>query len=153
RMLEHFHEGNLTYRVPGIQAKVPSAYVEVSQELADERGIRDGALVRVVSPFGQVKLRAVVTDRVLGKEIYIPMNSAANEEAVNLLTSSASDKDVDTPAYKDMKVRLEVLEDTGAPPLVRGNYRLATPNPQPGVQVEKKWARADYSPLIEQPIP
>jgi formate dehydrogenase major subunit len=149
RMLEHFHEGNLTYRVPGIRQKVPDAWVEISRELAAERGIQDGDWVRVVSPYGAVKLRATVTDRVSGKEIYIPMNSV--EAAVNLLTSSAADKDTHTPAFKDMKVRLEPVGNQGRPPIARGNFRLGRPRPLPGVQVEKKWARPDYQPLVGQP--
>ena len=32
RLLEHFHEGNLTYRVEGIREKVPDTFVEVSPE-------------------------------------------------------------------------------------------------------------------------
>jgi formate dehydrogenase major subunit len=39
RLLEHFHEGNLTYRVPGIHAKTPDVFVEVSPQLAQARGI------------------------------------------------------------------------------------------------------------------
>ncbi|MBX6353151.1 MAG: formate dehydrogenase subunit alpha [Thermoflavifilum sp.] len=153
RMLEHFHEGHLTYRVPGIRQKVPSSYVEISPELAKERGIQDGMLVRVVSPYGAVKLRAVVTDRVSGKELYIPMNSAADEEAVNLLTSSESDTATHTPAYKEMNVRLEVIDFKPCPsPIVKGNPRLGQPNPRPGVEVEQKWAREDYRPLVG-PVP
>jgi formate dehydrogenase major subunit len=38
RLLEHFHEGNLTYRVPGIREKTPDTFVEVSPALAEERG-------------------------------------------------------------------------------------------------------------------
>ena len=37
RLLEHFHEGNLTYRSPGIREKTPDTFVEVSPELASER--------------------------------------------------------------------------------------------------------------------
>ena len=110
RILEHFHEGNLTYRVAGIAKKVPYTFVEVSPELAKERGIKDGALVRVVSPYGHVKLRAAVTDRVHGKELYMPMNTPTDEEAVNYLTSSDHDTVTFTPAYKEMRVKIEVLE-------------------------------------------
>jgi formate dehydrogenase major subunit len=39
RILEHFHEGNLTYRSKGIREKVPDTWVEVSPELAKERGV------------------------------------------------------------------------------------------------------------------
>jgi formate dehydrogenase major subunit len=37
RLLEHFHEGNLTYRSDGIREKTPDTFVEVSPELAAER--------------------------------------------------------------------------------------------------------------------
>ncbi|WP_206919095.1 formate dehydrogenase subunit alpha [Alicyclobacillus suci] len=148
RLLEHFHEGNLTARVPGINKKVPSSFVEVSPELARERGIVDGTLVRITSPYGRVKLRAVVTDRVHGKQIYIPQLSAKDDETVNMLTSSDHDTVTFTPAYKEMRVKMEVLEFTGKSPVVKGNFRLGHPNPQPGVNVDKKWARKDYRPLV-----
>lgn len=148
RMLEHFHEGNLTYRVEGIKEKVPTTYVEISPQLAEERGIESGALVRLVSPYGKVKLRAAVTDRVLGKELYLPMNTPKDEEAVNYLTSSYHDEITHTPAYKEISVRMDVLEPNGKSPIVRGNFRLGHPNPQPGVEVEKKWSRDDYDALV-----
>lgn len=148
RLLEHFHEGNMTARVPGIDKKIPSSFVEVSPELARDRGIVDGTLVRIASPYGRVKLRAVVTDRVKGNQIYIPQLSAKDDETVNMLTSSHHDTVTFTPAYKEMRVKMEVLEFTGQSPVVKGNFRLGHPNPQPGVNVEKKWARKDYRPLV-----
>jgi formate dehydrogenase major subunit len=150
RMLEHFHEGTLTYRVSGIRDKVPVTYVEVSPELARERGIESGALVRLVSPYGAVKVRAVITDRVRGNELYLPMNAASDDEAVNYLTSSYSDRATHTPAYKEISVRMEILSPTGDSPIKRGNPRLGHPNPQPGVNVEQKWERADYVPLVSK---
>lgn len=109
-MLEHFHEGNLTNKSAGIQAKVPDVFVEVSPELAKERGICDGSLVRLVSPFGAVKLTALITDRVRANELYLPMNSTSKESAINFLTGPAVDARTNTPAYKQTKVRMEVLE-------------------------------------------
>jgi formate dehydrogenase major subunit len=44
-LLEHFHTGNMTYRVEGIHEKVPDVFVEVSPELAAERGIQSGPSV------------------------------------------------------------------------------------------------------------
>ena len=34
RLLEHFHEGNMTYQTEMIKYKVPNAFVEISPELA-----------------------------------------------------------------------------------------------------------------------
>ena len=144
RMLEHFHEGNMTFRVAGIAAKTPDAFVEVSPELAAERGVETGSWVRVVSKNGAVRLRALVTERVSGKQIYIPMNSRELEGSVNLLTGQNRDTITHTPAYKDTAVRLEVLGERGASPLPRHNFRFGHPTPQRGVEVERKWARDDY---------
>lgn len=123
RMLEHFHEGNMTNKSKGIQSKVPEIFVEVSPELAEERGIKDGSLVRLVSPFGALKLHALVTDRVKANEIFLPMNSVDKESAINFLTGPAVDQRTNTPAYKQTKVRLEVLRVDGENPLPRTNPR------------------------------
>jgi formate dehydrogenase major subunit len=143
RLLEHFHEGNLTYRVDGIRQKTPDTWVEVSPELAKERGIVSGTRVQLTSRHGQVRLRALVTDRVHGKQLYMPMNST--QSPVNRLTSSNSDPITHTPAYKETAVRLQVLAEVDESPLPRINSRFGHPTPQQGVQVERKWSRSDYS--------
>src|SRR2546428_12885464 len=121
RMLEHFHEGNLTYRVPGIQEKTPDTFVEVSPELAEERGIQSGSLVQLTSRHGRLRVRAVVTDRVHNGELYMPMNSAENP--INVLTGSHTDPVTHTPAYKETAVKLEVLSETGENSLPRNKSR------------------------------
>jgi formate dehydrogenase major subunit len=142
RLLEHFHEGNLTYRAEGIREKTPDTFVEVSPELAEERGLQSGTWVRLVSRYGQVRVRALVTDRVQGHELYMPMNSS--ESLVNRLTSSHTDTVTDTPAYKETSVHLDVLPEIGESPLPRINFRFGHPTPQNGVEVERKWKRPDY---------
>jgi formate dehydrogenase major subunit len=141
RLLEHFHEGNLTYRTEGIRQKTPNVFVEVSPELAEDRGIQSGTWVQLISRYGQVRVRAVVTDRVSGNELYMPMNSP--DIAVNRLTGSHIDPVTNTPAYKESSVRLKVLEG-GENPLPRINWRFGHPTPQQGVEVERKWKRSDY---------
>ncbi|MFB5661473.1 formate dehydrogenase subunit alpha [Alteribacillus sp. HJP-4] len=144
RLLEHFHEGNMTYQSKGITRKTPGNFVEVSPELAEDRGLSDGSLVKLTSPYGSVKIKCLVTDRVQKKEIYIPMNDN-DEAAINRLTSSKADKDTDTPAYKEVKVKMEILKDKGDSPLPKINHRYGNPQPQIGVQVQKKWERSDYT--------
>ena len=162
RLLEHFHEGNMTYKTEGIREKTPCTFVEVSPALAVERGIESGSWVQLISRYGKVKVQAVVTDRVQGRELYMPMNSLdALDEAVNRLTSSHTDKITHTPAYKETSVQMKVLpQNGGAPapsPLPKTNSRFGHPTPQAGVEVERKWNRADYhmpgsppaSPLVQ----
>lgn len=143
RLLEHFHEGNLTYKSEGITAKTPEVFLEVSPALAKERKIEDGTKVRLTSPYGSVKVSCIVTDRVFGNQLYLPMNTSG-EGAINYLTSSHADKDTDTPAYKEISVKMEVLEPKGKSPLPKINHRYGNPQPQIGVRVEEKWAREDY---------
>jgi formate dehydrogenase major subunit len=142
RVLEHFHEGNMTYRVNGIRQKTPDNWIEISPELAAERKIETGNWVELTSRRGRVRVRALVTDRVQGHELYMPMNSSEN--AVNRLTSSVTDRATHTPAYKETAVKLKVLGEHGEPPLPRNNFRFGHPTPQNGVEVERKWKRLDY---------
>jgi formate dehydrogenase major subunit len=108
------------------------------------RGVAGGTWVELTSRYGEVRVQAVVTERVRGKELYMPMNST--EEPVNRLTSSHTDKVTHTPAYKESSVRMRVLEENGPNPLPRTNSRFGHPTPQRGVEVERKWKRADYHP-------
>ncbi|KXH81875.1 formate dehydrogenase subunit alpha [Sporosarcina sp. HYO08] len=149
RMLEHFHEGNLTNKSEGIQAKVPEIFVEVSPELAKERGVLSGSTVRLVSPFGALKLPALVTDRVKGNELFLPMNSVEKQSAINFLTGPAVDQRTNTPAYKQTMVRMEVLQKDGENPLPKSNPRNKKRHPQNGVEVERKWARPGYVHLTD----
>jgi formate dehydrogenase major subunit len=142
RLLEHFHEGNLTYRSPGIHEKTPDTFVEVSPELAHSRGIESGSLVQLTSRHGRLRVRALVTDRVQDGELYMPMNSTTSP--VNLLTGSHTDPATHTPAYKETAVRMEVLARTGQSPLPRVNHRFGHPTPQGGVEVERKWRQPGY---------
>ena len=143
RLLEHFHEGNLTYRTEGFARKFPTCLSKSPPELAEERGIQSGTWVQLVSRYGQVRVRALVTDRVQGSELYMPMNSV--ESPVNRLTSSHTDPVTNTPAFKETSVHLNVLPEVGESPLPRVNSRFGHPTPQQGVEVERKWKRSDYT--------
>jgi formate dehydrogenase major subunit len=86
----------------------------------------------------------------------MPLNSV--DEPVNDLTSSYTDRVTHTPAYKETAVHMEMLPDQEAEhragerkgkktrgPLGSGNFRYGTRTPQAGVEIERKWARADYT--------
>src|SRR5699024_9720752 len=54
RVLEHFHEGNMTYKSPGLTHELPNAFLEISPELAEARGVEEGATVKLISRSGEV---------------------------------------------------------------------------------------------------
>jgi formate dehydrogenase major subunit len=142
RLLEHFHEGHMTYRTK-IGELTPDSFVEVSPQVASELRIADGLWVELKSRHGRVRVRAVVSERVRGKELFMSLNSAS--EPVNRLTSSATDKDSHTPAYKEAAVQLRVLEGDGVSAPRRRHFRdSGQRTPQMGVEVQRKWKRPDY---------
>ena len=144
RLLEHFQQGSMTDRTPGIKAMTPTTFLEISPELAAERGIATGRHVRLTSPYGIVHVQVVVTDRVQGRQLYMPINSVI--EPVNRLTSSHTDRNTHTPAYKETTVLMTALPERkdDKSPITPGNFRNGHRSPQSGVEIERKWARPDY---------
>src|SRR5262249_49494833 len=115
---------------------------EVSPALATERGIENGTWVELTSRYGQVRVRALVSDRVHGRDLYLPMNST--QSPVNRLTGSYTGPVTHTPAYQEAVVSVRVLPERGESARPRTNHRFGRPTPQRGVEVERKWQRADY---------
>ncbi len=111
--------------------------------------------MRLVSRRGAVKAQVLVSDQVRDSELYMPLSSS--EHAVNYLTSNVVDSASDTPAYKELAVKMEVLD--GPPkgerrrrPISATHSRYGSSTPQNGAEVERKWARSDYAlPVIQRP--
>ncbi len=143
RILEHFHEGNMTYRVNGIREETPERYLEISEELAKERDIKSGRWVRVTSRHGSLVIKVLVTTRVHANQVYLPHFS--REGPINVLTGSQADLATNTPAFKETAVKIKVLPEQGSNPLQPLNFRYSgKATPQTGVEVERKWKRSDY---------
>ena len=175
RVLEHFHEGNLTLRSAGLSALVPDTYVEMTRRTAQEHGgLRTGDWVKLVSRRGEITVRVLLSEEVHDGEVYVPMQAGE----INLLTSNETDPDSHTPTYKEVAARVEKVDGpierrggsrkgadrarhgardkAGTPtgsPLPPTHHRYGSPTPQLGVGVERKWARADYRPPTEQAPP
>ncbi|MEX3954611.1 formate dehydrogenase subunit alpha [Trinickia sp. EG282A] len=153
RMLEQFQSTNQTGRGPRIWHEAPNWFVEVSPELAAERGIESGAWVRISSRRGSAELTALVTDRVRGKTLFVPIHQG--KPGVNEMTGEHHDPDVNTPAYKEVAAKLEVLPRAkDGPPLPPSNYRNHERTPIDGIDAAEKWARQDYTrPPAQVPHP
>jgi formate dehydrogenase major subunit len=62
-----------------------------------------------------------------------------------LLTGNHVDPATHTPAFKETAVKMEILPERGEDPLRRLNFRSSgRRTPQMGVEVNRKWKRADY---------
>jgi formate dehydrogenase major subunit len=63
RLTEHYLAGGMSRWLPALAELMPALFVEMSPELAGERGIGNGDWVTVSSPRGEVEARALVTRR------------------------------------------------------------------------------------------
>jgi formate dehydrogenase major subunit len=142
RLLEHFEQGSMTYRTKGIKRMTPMNFVEVSPEHAKTRGMETGTMVHLSSPAGEVTVPVLVTDRVEGSQLYMPLNSV--QQPVNRLTGAQVDRATHTPAYKETSVHMTIVAKTGPSPLPAENFRNGKRTPRSGVEIERKWKRADY---------
>jgi formate dehydrogenase major subunit len=118
RLTEHFHFWTKHNRVNA--ALQPEFFVEISEELAREKGIQLGGWVRVWSKRGSIKAKAVVTKRIRplicdGKTVHvvgIPLHwgftgVARKGFGPNSLTPFVGDANIDTPEYKAFLVNIE----------------------------------------------
>lgn len=63
RVTEHWQTGVMTRWTPWLLELEPQMFVEMSKELAKEKGIKNGERVVVKSARGEVEAKAIVTDR------------------------------------------------------------------------------------------
>ena len=118
RLTEHFHFWTKHSRVNSIMQ--PEFFVEISEQLAAEKGVQKGDWVRVWSPRGSIKAKAVVTKRIKplmcdGKPVHvvgIPHHFGFTGQTKkgwgpNSLTPVVGDANIDTPEFKAWLVNLE----------------------------------------------
>ncbi len=118
RLTEHFHFW--TKHVRALAVVQPEPFVELGEELARQKGIRNGDTVLVRSKRGKVVAKAVVTKRIKplqvnGKEVHtvgIPLHWGFNGLVkpgylTNTLTPFVGDANVQTPEFKAFLVNVE----------------------------------------------
>jgi nitrate reductase NapA len=107
RILEHWHTGSMTRRVPQLHQAAPAAYVEMNRADAREMGVKKGDRVRVISRRGEVDMNVEVDGR--GKPprgtVFMPFFDESRR--VNLVTLDAMDNISKEPDYKKCAVRVE----------------------------------------------
>jgi formate dehydrogenase major subunit len=64
RLTEHYLSGAMSRWLPHLAELMPELFIEISPELAQEKGIRNTDWVRISTPRGQVRAKALVTRRV-----------------------------------------------------------------------------------------
>jgi len=101
----HYHTGTMTRRSKVSNYYVPEPFVEINPLDAQELGISEGDLIRIVSRRGQIEARAKVSERVKRGEVFSTFHFS--EARVNLLTTDKMDPVAKIPELKVTAVRIE----------------------------------------------
>jgi formate dehydrogenase major subunit len=118
RLTEHFHFWTKHARVNAIMQ--PEFFVEISEQLAGERNIRNGGWVRVWSNRGELKAKAMVTKRIRplvcdGRPVHVVgiphhygfTGLTRKGWGPNSLTPVVGDANIETPEFKAWLVNIE----------------------------------------------
>jgi nitrate reductase NapA len=107
RVVEHWHSGSMTRRVPVLHRAVPHAYVEINPADASALSVRNGERVRLVSRRGSLVLPALIDGR--GRppkgQVFVPFFDESM--LINELTLDAHCPISKQPDYKKCAVRVE----------------------------------------------
>ncbi|WP_337021742.1 formate dehydrogenase subunit alpha [Pantoea anthophila] len=143
RMLEHFQSMNQTGQGGRMLSLSPNAFVEISPELAASRSLTEGEWVRITSRRGSVDVPVVITERVAGHILFMPIHHG--KDGVNALTGEHHDPDVNTPAYKEIAVNMKRIDRRPQPdPMPLHNFRHGSRTPLDHLPIEQKWQQAGY---------
>jgi len=107
RVLEHWHTGTMTRRVPQFHSAMPKAYVELHPKDAARFKISTGDRVKIVSRRGELTLQAWINGRSLPKEGFIFVPFFDESLLINKVTLHAYDAMSKEPDYKKCAVRIE----------------------------------------------
>jgi len=107
RVIEHWHSGTMTMRVPMLKAMNPAAYVEVSPEDGKKLGVGSGDTLKIISRRGELTLPVWITDRARPGMVFVPWFDET--KLINLVTidDPKSWSGAGEPDYKVCAVQLK----------------------------------------------
>jgi nitrate reductase (cytochrome) len=108
RVLEHWHSGSMTMRVPELYKAFPGALCYMHPEDARERNLNRGAEIRVVSRRGDMRTRVETRGRNRPPRgvVFVPWFDAS--QLINKLTLDANDPISRQTDFKKCAVRIEL---------------------------------------------
>jgi len=124
RLTEHWQAGQMTRNLPWLVELQPQPIAELGEELAADKGIKSGDIVRVSTARGSVDAVAIVTERfqrliIGGKQVdhvgvpwhwgYVGLSKgiSPNGSSGNVLTPHVGDANTTIPEYKTFLCNIE----------------------------------------------
>ncbi len=107
RVLEHWHSGSLTRRIPVLHQAVPHAYVELNPDDAKDMNIRQGEMVKLTTKRGTIELPASINERGMPArgQVFVPFFDEGY--LINELTLDAFCPISKQPDYKKCAVKVQ----------------------------------------------
>ncbi|MEZ6235153.1 MAG: molybdopterin dinucleotide binding domain-containing protein, partial [Phycisphaerales bacterium] len=107
RVLEHWHTGSMTRRIPQLHRAMPKAYVEMNRQDATRLGVNTGDNVTIRSRRGRIELPVWIGGRGDPKEgeVFVPFFEETR--LINEVTLDAYDPYSKQPDYKKCAVAIE----------------------------------------------
>ena len=99
--------------------------------------------VQLISRYGQVRVRALVTDRVQ-RQATLHADELHRESGEPADQQPHRSGDPHAGVQGNQRAAWRCCREVGESPLPRINSRFGHPTPQQGVEVERKWSRPDY---------
>lgn len=122
RVSEHWQTGGMTRNLPWLAELIPYMYAEIGEDLAAEKGIKNGQKIIVSSARGEIEVYALVTKRmkaleVNGKKVHqvgLPwcfgFSGIVTGATANNLTPHIGDANTNIPEYKAFLVDIRGVE-------------------------------------------
>lgn len=106
RVIEHWHSGSMTMRIPQLRRSMPQAYVELNREDARALGIANGEVVVLETRRGKIELPAWIDGRGAPPKgsVFVPFFD--ERLLINELTLHLFDPISKQPDYKKCAVRV-----------------------------------------------
>lgn len=103
-----FHH-TVHHTIPVLHNLMPEPWVEIHPLTADKLGINEGDIVRVVSPYGKVSLKAVISEIVTPHIVCMPYGYTEYEVNELCVQGSIADPINGCPPVKALMCRIEKL--------------------------------------------
>jgi formate dehydrogenase alpha subunit len=107
RIREHYNNGSMSRRVPGIMELVPEELLEINPKDARALHIKNGDRVKVSSKRGEILVKTRVTNRSQAGNVFLSFHH--RNALSNILTSEHRDPIAGTPEYKACAVRIDPI--------------------------------------------
>jgi len=106
RVLDQWHSGTMTMRIPETAAVHPNSYLEMTEKDAKRLGLKNGDIAKIESVRGSNYLPVRIMNQTLEGVVYVPMHDQRASRMVNFICSDVVDPISAEPDYKVSAVKI-----------------------------------------------